>query len=297
MLTPEQAQAVLDALPTPVFFKDRAGRYQGCNRAFAELTGKAMDELVGRSVFELWPPELAQAYYDADEALMAGSGEQRYETQIQRPDGERRDVLFYKAVLRDTDGRVTGLVGTLLDITERKQLEQRLAEQAERDALTGLLNRRGILACLETLCQDRRHHNASICLLVCDIDHFKSVNDRHGHAAGDEVLRATAQRLRLHLREADRVGRIGGEEFLVVLHDADLDAARHVAERLRAAVADERIPVDGQPLAVTLSIGLARSEPRHEDWKALMKRADAALYQAKRLGRNRIVLSEAPAGG
>jgi diguanylate cyclase (GGDEF)-like protein/PAS domain S-box-containing protein len=293
LLSPDLVQSVLDALPTPVFFKDRAGVYRGCNRAFTQLMGKRPDELIGMTVFDLSPHDLAQVYFDADEALMSAGGEQRYEAQVQTPEGERRDVIFYKTVLRDDSGQVSGLVGTILDITERKALELKLADLAEHDALTSLLNRGAILRHLEHLHADRRLRSQHLCLLMCDVDHFKSINDRHGHAVGDAVLKQVAHGLRQHLRDRDRVGRIGGEEFLVVLDSADLDQARQVAERLRSVVSQQGADMTDSGLKVTVSIGLARSLHPQEDWADVVSRADEGLYVAKRTGRDRVVVADA----
>jgi len=273
-LPAQLVQSALDALPTPIFFKDRQGRYQGCNRAFMELMGKTSD-----------------VYFDADEALMSGGGQQRYETQVQPPDGKRRDVLFYKAAMRDDAGEVCGLVGAILDITERKALEKRLADLADLDSLTGLMNRRAILAHLNGLHADRRQSCQPLCLLMCDVDHFKSINDRFGHAIGDDVLIEVAAALRGHLRDGDRVGRIGGEEFLVVLGSTDLDDARMVAERLRQRISQVQVDTLDGPQGVTVSIGLAQSR-EDEDWADLLGRADEGLYAAKRTGRDRVVVAQ-----
>lgn len=291
-LSPDLVQSVLDALPVPVFFKDRKGVYQGCNKAFTEIMGKRPDELLGMTVFDLSPHDLAQVYFDADESLMASGGEQRYEAQIQIPSGERRDVMFYKAVLRDAQGQVTGLVGTLLDITERKALEMRLADLAQHDPLTGLFNRRAILAYLDGLHKDRRQAHLPVCLMMIDVDHFKVINDNHGHAVGDEVLRAVSSCLKVQLRDSDRVGRIGGEEFLVVLGSTDLHDAQGVAERLRHDLSELTVSSAGQALRITVSIGLAQSQSHDDDWAAVIGRADEGLYEAKRSGRNRVVVAQ-----
>lgn len=293
-LLPELVQPVLDALPTPIFFKDATGTYQACNRAFARLIGRRRREIIGLTVFDISPQEYAQHHFDADAALLQAGGEERYESQIKRCDGERRHVVFHKAVLYDSDGQVLGIVGTILDITERKALEVKLADMAERDALTGLLNRRAILAHLETQHRDRRQANQSLCLLMCDVDHFKSINDRYGHGAGDEVLRQVAHLLCAHLREGDRVGRIGGEEFLIVLATADLEDARQVAERLRQQVARLEVNVgEGVRLSVTISIGLAQTRHQEEDWADVIARADQSLYAAKRAGRDKVIVADA----
>lgn len=285
---------MLDALPTPVFFKDRHGVYKGCNRAFARLIGRRRREIVGLTVFDISPEEYAKSHFDADAALMRSGGEQRYEAQIKRCDGERRHVVFHKAALYDAQGELSGIVGTILDITERKALEVQLADMAERDALTGLFNRRAILAHLEALHRDRRQASQSLCLMMCDVDHFKRINDRHGHAKGDEVLRQVAHLLSGKLRDGDRVGRIGGEEFLIVLASADLEDARQVAERLRQQVADLSITcAEGARLDVTISIGVARSLHQDEDWADVIARADAGLYAAKRAGRDKVIVADA----
>jgi len=165
---------------------------------------------------------------------------------------------------------------------------------AERDALTGLFNRRAILAHLEALHRDRRQASQSLCLMMCDVDHFKRINDRHGHAKGDEVLRQVAHLLSGKLRDGDRVGRIGGEEFLIVLASADLEDARQVAERLRQQVADLSITcAEGARLDVTISIGVARSLHQDEDWADVIARADAGLYAAKRAGRDKVIVADA----
>ncbi len=288
-LPPELVQTVLDALPTPVFFKDRAGIYQGCNRAYSDLMALTVDDFIGKSVFDLWPADLATVYHRADEAVMAAGGEQRYEAQIQLPDGQRRDVVFYKTALKDANGEVAGLVGTLLDITERKTMERQLHDLAHTDALTGLLNRRAIMAHLEALHADRRKGQQPLALLMCDVDHFKAINDAHGHEAGDAVLVEVAQLIQAQLREDDRVGRVGGEEFLVVLASTcDKDATR-VAERLRSVVSETPFAWQGQAVAVTLSMGLVHEYPSQESCHDLVRRADKRLYAAKRGGRNKVV--------
>lgn len=294
-LLPDFVQAVVDALPTPIFLKDRDGVYQGCNKAFGRLFGKRRGEIIGKTVFDLSPKEFAQIHFDADANLLQGGGEQRYESQIMRSDGERRHVVFHKAALKDMDGVVCGVVGTILDITDRKALEVQLADLADRDGLTGLLNRRAILAYLDSLHQDRRQSRQDLCLLMCDVDHFKSINDLHGHGVGDRVLQEVSRVLRASLREGDQVGRIGGEEFLVVLDSSDLDDAQQVAERLRQLIGQIDVSgEDGSRVTVTMSIGLAQSHEYDEDWSHTVTRADRGLYAAKRTGRDRVVLAEPP---
>lgn len=291
-LSPELVQSVLDALPTPVFFKDRWGRYQGCNRAFTELTGRSGDELRGLTVFDLLPADAARVHAHADEALMQSGGQLRYEARFTQADGKRLDALLHKAPMQGPDGQVTGLVSTILDITERKALETRLAQLAEHDPLTGLLNRRAILSHLQALHAARRAAGQALCLLMIDVDHFKSINDQFGHGVGDEVLCQVAAALQGALRDGDSLGRVGGEEFLAVLSCIDINMAGLVAERLRQAVAQIPWMGDGQASrGITISVGLAQSQ-HDEDWAQAITGADKALYVAKRTGRDRVVVAE-----
>jgi len=160
----------------------------------------------------------------------------------------------------------------------------RLSRLTQIDALTGAFNRRGLDAALPSQAP-RSALITSLSVAMADIDHFKQVNDTHGHAAGDEVLKRVAQVLTQTLRTGDSVIRYGGEEFLLLLPNADLQAAMRVAERARAAVASARIESGGQQLAVTLSLGVAE-QGAEESREETIRRADVALYEAKRAGRN-----------
>jgi diguanylate cyclase (GGDEF)-like protein len=180
---------------------------------------------------------------------------------------------------------------------------RRLQQQSETDELTGLANRRALQAFAGR--HWRRQPAAgsapaaadarSLAVLAIDVDHFKQVNDSHGHAAGDAVLRQLAATLGRFMRSRDRVGRIGGEEFVAVLPDVDADAARDVAERIRAAVAATPADTaDAGPITVTISIGVALADAADASFDALLARADAALYRAKTAGRNRVDLAGVP---
>ncbi|MGH7523035.1 MAG: GGDEF domain-containing protein [Gemmatimonadales bacterium] len=168
--------------------------------------------------------------------------------------------------------------------------EDALAELARRDSLTHLLNRRAFDdALVETFARQQRF-NEPFALLAFDLDHFKRINDVHGHAVGDEVLRAAAGALAGAVRPFDRVFRTGGEEFAAILSGGDRTTIRLAAERLREAVAMAKVTVDGVQLAATVSIGVAMATTATEP-ATLVAEADAALYRAKAAGRNRVVVS------
>jgi diguanylate cyclase (GGDEF)-like protein len=158
--------------------------------------------------------------------------------------------------------------------------------RAVTDGLTGLPNRRAITSAMQRMVTQSLRADTTLAVLMCDVDHFKQVNDQYGHARGDEVLRSIGTVLGGSLRTIDFAGRYGGEEFLVVLSDADADSARGTAERIRAAVAAIRLPdFDRQ---ITLSVGIAVLPGNGRDATTLLAAADQALYLAKDNGRDRV---------
>jgi len=176
----------------------------------------------------------------------------------------------------------------------RANFEESIA-MATTDALTGVFNRRYLDAQLETLVKDSAQNHKPLTIAFCDIDRFKNLNDTYGHGAGDEVLIEFAKRIRRNLRNFDLLARMGGEEFVVVMPDTGPELAIKVAERLRAKVASERYAVEGlDPLAVTMSVGLATLRPGENDPLPLLKRADEAMYRAKQGGRNKVVAADLP---
>jgi two-component system, cell cycle response regulator len=166
---------------------------------------------------------------------------------------------------------------------------QMTIEMAVIDGLTGLHNRRYLERHLAMLVQQAAARNKALSLLLLDIDHFKAVNDSHGHAAGDEVLREFSRRVRKAVRNIDLACRLGGEEFVVAMPDTEAALALLVGERIRQKIAGERFQVgDGASLAITVSIGISSLESREDTPEGVLKRADEALYRAKRAGRNRV---------
>ncbi|MDX3807886.1 GGDEF domain-containing protein [Bosea thiooxidans] len=171
---------------------------------------------------------------------------------------------------------------------DRSRLEQQLRRQADTDGLTGVLNR----GALERLVPHLAKTAEPTGLILLDLDHFKSVNDRHGHTAGDAVLRSAAQRLRAALREEDVLARFGGEEFAILVTARSGEPLATIATRLRQVIEAEPFDLPGgQMIALTASLGTATATAHAEMWLALLKAADAALYEAKTLGRNRVVAS------
>lgn len=214
------------------------------------------------------------------------------EYRIRARDGSWRWMLSRGLAVRNARGEVLRMAGSQTDITDRKDFEERLARQALYDPLTGLPNRTLFFDRLaQVVRRARRDPERGCAVLFVDLDHFKEVNDRRGHAAGDRVLVEAARRLERAVRPGDTVARLGGDEFTVLLEDiSGAPDAVPVAERLRAEF-ERPFELEDGPVTVTASIGIAAGTPpeRAED---LLRNADRAMYRAKELGRARFALLE-----
>lgn len=213
--------------------------------------------------------------------------------------GEEIDLADGRALERDylpilAEGRFLGHLWLYRDISERKARERELHRMATTDLLTGLPNRRHFLERVEQELGRFRRFGTPATLLMIDIDHFKLVNDRHGHAAGDAVLRHFATLAADSLRGIDLLGRLGGEEFAALLPGTDAEGAALLAERLRRRIAEQSCESGGVRIAITISIGLTALQADDDGSDLPLARADAALYRAKQSGRNRV--ERAPAG-
>jgi diguanylate cyclase (GGDEF)-like protein/PAS domain S-box-containing protein len=253
--------------------------------------GTAVD--VEYSVAQYLPEDRVAVQKTLAEAVRSGEPFV-FQGRIKRTDGEIRHVKSHGSIEMGRGGKAIGIFGTVQDVTdtvENARILESARSAAERvantDMLTGLPNRRRTLSFLDQALRRAEQDGAPLAVAIFDIDHFKAINDVHGHAAGDEVIRRVGQRAKASLRDDDMVGRYGGEEFVCVLQGRSALAAELVAERVRKAVhADAEGAVAGLP-RVTVSIGLAvyAGEASIED---LLQRADKALYTAKREGRNRL---------
>jgi len=176
--------------------------------------------------------------------------------------------------------------------TELQAVIAQADEVSHTDALTFLPNRRQIIKDLQNEVLFSDHYGTPLSVSLLDIDHFKKINDTHGHTVGDDVLRNLGGELRNHIRYPDTIGRYGGEEFLIVLPHSTLKAASEQAERLCSYVRSLLIKSGEEGIGITVSIGIAQYKIHKEDWEALLNRADVALYQAKNSGRDRWAVAE-----
>ena len=279
-------QATVDTMPVPVFIKDKDRRYIACNKAFESYIGLAASEIIGKTVYDIAPAEMAAIYEKADIEHLENGGTHTYETRVRYADGSTHDVVFHKAVFLDAAGQADGIVGVMLDISERKALERRLEVLAATDFLTGTYNLRTFYELAQHEVSRLARNGGNLALMVIDLDHFKDINDSLGHAAGDEALRRFVSVVSENLREQDIFARSGGDEFRLLLPDTTEDGAHLVGERIRNAVNQVVIGSPRGEFRLSISCGIAPCDPGDEGLDLATQRADDALYQAKAAGRN-----------
>lgn len=276
-----------------IFLLDAAGLIQSWNCGAALITGCEADEVLGRHFALLFTADEAENGWPLRElAGAAKNGRSEDEGWHLRKDGRRFWASVVTTAMRSADGALYGYSVIMRDLTERKQRDDaakrniershRLWTQSVKDPLTGAFNRRYMTDQLRGAVERADWVTAS--LLLIDIDHFKAVNDRLGHAAGDAALLGIAALAHRLSRDSDVLFRLGGDEFVLYLPGVSRAGAAHIAERLRLAVAHSALVPDGR---LSVSIGVAELQ-RRDDADAWLQRADSALYEAKRGGRNRV---------
>ena len=279
---------VVENIPAMIYVRDvRDGRCVLVNRA-AELTlGRPRSELLGKRSEEVFLREEAAAFTAQDEAVLrSGEVVEVEEEEVHRPDGEVRMLRTRKLAVADEAGHPRYVLGVSEDITERKRTQAQIERMAHYDALTDLSNRVLFRRQLDTALTAARRTGDPLAVLCLDLDHFKTVNDTLGHAAGDLLLRKVGERLHACVRAGDAVARLGGDEFAILQTQAGhADEARALAARVVEALAAP-FELMGREVGIGASVGIAL-HPRHgDDADTLMKRADLALYRAKSDGRN-----------
>lgn len=256
------------------------------NPAFTALTGYAADEVIGRSTRLLNGPKTDPQTVAAVRAAMESQRPIRVELLNYRRDGEEFWIDTNIVPLRDAHGRVTHFATISRDLTATKQLQQELQLMASTDPLTGLLNRRRFLERAESEFLRSQRYQHELAVVMLDIDHFKAINDTHGHFAGDQVLIAMSRATANLLRSTDILARWGGEEFVILMPETPLTGAVILAERLRKLLACVIVNTASGSIRFTVSAGIAARSGLDADITDVMQRADSALYTAKHHGRN-----------
>jgi diguanylate cyclase (GGDEF)-like protein/PAS domain S-box-containing protein len=271
---------------------DASGRIASWNDSIGRVTGFTAEQTVGQSYAMFYPPGSTTAdHLDDHLAEAARDGWSLDDGLRVRANGSTFRATAMISPLRDgeqSDG-TTAYSLVMRDLGDKAPVSPRERNAALSDHLTGLGNRRAFFEAAELELERRRRVPRPVAMVMFDADHFKTINDTHGHAGGDAVLRHLAAALTLAFREVDVVSRIGGEEFAVLLPSTSLAGAEAVASRLRQMVQDATVRVDGKAITYTVSAGVAAMDDGAASLEELMKHADQALYQAKAQGRNQVV--------
>jgi len=281
-LAPVAREVVFESMRDGVLVLDRNGSIESANAEARKIL--SLDELsIGQPVRDVFTgmPELL---------VLAAAGEGSTRIEIAGSDAASPSI-FDTSIVKALDARHRriGTVMTFRDITEVEGLLSRLRDMATTDELTGLDNRRKFFEDAHRELEVARRMSRPIAVFIVDLDHFKQINDRWGHAAGDEVLRETATRMRTCLRKTDFIGRYGGEEFAVLLPDTDSAGLLALAERLRVSVSETPVQYGDSSIPVTASVGVSiMPAGSHCPLESILDAADQALYAAKRAGRNRV---------
>lgn len=279
---------IIDQVPDYLYLKDRQSRFVIANRAVAADLGLTPEELLGKTDFDVHPPDLARKFFrDEQEILRSGEAKLDIQEYVEPPSGSKKWLSTSKVPLIDDDGNIVGIVGVARDITDRKMAEERIHFFALHDPLTELPNRVLLMDRLNKAIQKADLTKGRVAVVFSDLDHFKLINDTLGHKAGDELLKGVARCLAASLRASETVARIGGDEFVVLIEQAPDDRSDPSAaiERIAAALS-EPIVLTQRTVHVSLSMGVAIYPGDATDADMLLVHADAAMYEAKQGGRN-----------
>jgi len=266
--------------------KDLNGYYLFVNTEYCRLFHLDKSAFIGHRDIDIFPAETAQKFRETD--LLAQQSEDGITVESRVPiDGSIREFLTSKFPIRNEYGQVyaTGLVAT--DINDMKVMQSQLIRYAETDSMTGCYNRRKLFDIAESELDRARRYQYPMSVLMCDLDHFKNINDTYGHAVGDMVIKRFAAICQKVLRKQDALGRVGGEEFSIILPHTDADEAIQLAARIQQELASSQgVKADEQDIAVTVSIGITQLSADTSNFDELLHESDKAMYEAKHAGRN-----------
>lgn len=286
----EKYRTLLDESSDPIFTFYPDGQYRYVNQAFAKGVGKPLEEIIGRKIWDVFPKEEADKRFAIVRWVFESGESKVIEVRVPRPDGDRYYMTTIKPIM-DDQRRVISVICISKEITERKAMEERLAHMAQHDILTDLPNRTLFSDRMQQAVAQARRDKTRLALMFLDLDNFKPVNDTFGHHVGDLLLKEVAKRIQDCVRESDTVGRIGGDEFVVLLPTIeDEQDVLVVAKKIHHAL-NQPFELPGyQGPNISSSIGIAIYPDHGCDEIQLSKNADDAMYHAKAHGRNRVEL-------
>ena len=293
-----EKQALLDTIINNVdayiYMKDKDRRFLFINEKTAELFGTSSEAVVGKRSNEVLSDEIADNFDILDNQIISSGEKVSGEELITSDDGDIKYYWSSKVPIKNEQGEVISFIGFSSDITELGRQKHYFEEKSETDELTQLANRRKFMSTSVSELKRVKRNHQPISVILFDIDNFKSVNDRYGHHAGDIVLTQLAQTCLSSMRENDLIARLGGEEFVVLLPDTNIDKALNVGEKLRQKIAEMEVFIksEDQTVNVTISAGVTQIGVDEDVIGTALIRADKALYQAKNSGRNKVIVSQ-----
>lgn len=287
-------QSLLDNAPIGIWFQNTEGKLLFVNQAFCGAIGISEEDFLSVSHYSaLYDPITAKSCMASDEIALCNEGPHVSYERMPFVDGKVHDLEIIKSRVHDENGQALGLIGLSMDITDKKQAEEKLLHQAYFDELTGLGNRNYLMENLAKSLSAASRHSHYNALLFFDLDNFKIINDSLGHHTGDILLKEIGNRLKELVRSEDTVARLGGDEFIVILNDLGMDQrsadaqAHDTAEKIRKKLA---LPYElgEQEQHVTMSVGISMFPNHDNDVHDILKHADIAMYRAKESGRNTV---------
>ncbi|MEH2093621.1 CHASE2 domain-containing protein [Nostoc sp.] len=298
---------VINTIPDPIFVKNEQHQWIVLNEAYCRFIGYPNKLLIEKSDYDFFPKHEADVFRQQDNLVFRTQKPQEHEEEFTNADGQTHQIATKRSLHKDSAGNFF-LVGVIRDITQRKLMEEQLKRTAAElfrsnnelklkedhlrylayhDPLTGLSNRKFFAEQLYESLSWAQHNNLLLGLLFIDLDGFKQVNDTLGHETGDRLLMTIAERLSNSLRASDTVSRLGGDEFTIILRAIpNVQIAAKVAEKILSSIT-KPIVLDGYAIRISASIGISVYPYNSQDSETLMKQADAAMYRAKHLGKNR----------
>jgi diguanylate cyclase (GGDEF)-like protein/PAS domain S-box-containing protein len=283
----EKYRSILENIQEAYFEVDLAGNFTFFNDSLCRVTGCSRDELIGNN-YKLFSDKenIKNVFIAFNHVYRTGEPTEGFNWMIVRKDGSKRYIEASVSLKKDSSGSPAGFKGVIRDITERKRIEQELNHMATHDALTGLPNRLMFSQLLDHAIQSAHRNKRQLAVLFIDLDRFKIINDSLGHDAGDQLLEEIALRFRQTLRNVDVVGRLGGDEFIILIEDfQDMHQVETLAHKILATVIKPMV-LAGEECRVTASIGISVYPRDGQDEQSLMKNADIAMYFAKEAGKN-----------
>lgn len=280
----EMLTTVLDNIDAYVYMKDADQKFQYINEKTAQLIGVNCQDVVGKSDADIFDNVSAENVSKLDQNVFETGARVAGEETLTSMDGETLTCWAVKLPIMQ-EGKVSGLVGISTDITPVIKEKNHYHRLARIDHLTGVLTRRFFLEQARVSLNSAMRRGGTVALMLMDLDHFKPVNDQYGHPFGDEYLKTVTQELQRLLRDGDFVGRIGGDEFAIMIHDVSEETLKHTVSRLMALLLAFKVQTPtGEALEVSLSLGITMSRPT-TTLDQMMIEADIALYQSKAAGR------------